>query len=233
MGQSRRKKQFLGDGGPWHRKWRRAWPDAVVFLFGIGVAAFFGWKTSELLWSLWLSATVVGVTFIVWAGLGSARIELAEANREPRPSWRGASIAFVLLGVGSWLLFTLAHFGLFQVLHSIALNQYFPISPTTMPPVEDPWMYGRVLEHFWYFLPAAFLAERHSFAPWPQPETRVEFEKWTRGATYKVYLTVIRLHLLLLLLVLTQPESLWVYSLLYLLYFFPWSLLRSPSGERS
>lgn len=231
MGESRRKKLLWGDAGPWQQTWRRAWPDAVAFLFGIAVAALFGWKTSALLWSLWLSSTVVGCSFIVWAGLGSARVELTEAKRETG-AWRGVSWAFVLLGAGSWLLVTLLHFGGFQLMHSIALNQYFPISRATVPPVEDPGAYWRVFQAFWYFLPAAFLAERHSFAPWPRPGREERFQKWAQGATYKVYLAVIRMHLLLLFLVFTQPESLWVYALIYLLYFFPWSLLRSRSEVR-
>ncbi|MDX1997537.1 MAG: hypothetical protein SF066_07430 [Thermoanaerobaculia bacterium] len=230
MGQSRRKQRLLGDGGPWRRKWRRAWPDAVAFLFGIAVAAVFGWRTSELLWSLWLSTTVVGFTFVLWAGLGMARMELAEAKRETG-HWRILALVFVVLGVCSWLLFTGLHFGGFQLLHSVALNQYFPISSATFPPAEDPWMYGRVIQCFWYFLPAAFLAERHSFAPWPRPGTVTDGRKWASSVTFKVYLAVIRMHLLLLFLAVIQPESLWVYSVIYLLYFFPWSLLRSPSGE--
>lgn len=230
MGQARAKKGLRRRESPWRARWRQAWPDAVAFVFGIAVAAVFGWKTSELLWSLWLSATVVGFAFVLWAGLGMARVGSGDTPFEARPLG-GFGVVLLVLEAVLGSLFTLLHFGAFQALHSIALNQYFPISAATVPPVEDPGMYWRLFQAFWYFLPAAFLAQRRSFAPWPRPGTEARFRKWANEATYKVYLTVIRLHVLLMLLVLTKPESLWVFSTIYGLYFFPWSLLKRPRAS--
>src|SRR5215210_8001790 len=43
-----------------------AWPDALAFVVGLGVARWAGWTTGDLIWSLWLSSLVVGYATIAW-----------------------------------------------------------------------------------------------------------------------------------------------------------------------
>jgi hypothetical protein len=48
-------------------RWASAWPDALAFALGLGVARFAGWTTTDFVWSLWLSSRVVGYAAIVWS----------------------------------------------------------------------------------------------------------------------------------------------------------------------
>ena len=209
------------------RNWREAWPDALAFGVGILVAAVFGWKTSELVWSLWLSTTVVGLTYLGWIQAGQTRLDwVGAAAKTPfrRRLYRVLMVVLIVPGfVGTSL-----HFAGFQVIHSAAIDQYFPISATNFFPVEDPWAYWQLLKQYWYFLPSALLAERELFGKWPLPGS-AEVKLWGQGAMYKVYLRVIRMHLLLMLFAVVQPESLFMYALFYGIYFFPWSLFKRPA----
>lgn len=211
----------------WAQKWHQAWLDTLAFTVGIAVAAIFGWKTSELVWSLWLSTTVVALTYVVWTTAGRVRMAFAQGKAE-KPPWRGLYLLLEMVGTVFWLVFALVFFGAFQLFHSVAVNQYFPISTGTFPPVDDPWVYWRVFKQFWYFLPPALLAERTSFKPWPGAESTTDPQKWAESSMRKVVTNIIRMHLLLLFFALTKPESLFIYSLVYLIYFFPWSLLKRP-----
>jgi len=40
--------------------WAQAWPDALAFAVGLGLAWYFRWETRDLVWSLWLSSAVIG-----------------------------------------------------------------------------------------------------------------------------------------------------------------------------
>jgi len=44
--------------------WTTAWPDALAFAAGLVVAGMLGWRTTDLVWSLWLSSLVVGYATI-------------------------------------------------------------------------------------------------------------------------------------------------------------------------
>jgi hypothetical protein len=80
------------DGRTAVSRWRTAWLDALAFGLGLTIAWWRGWRTTDLVWSLWLSSLVVGYFTIV------------------RTSFR---VARPLGAVGLLLFFT-AHFGLFH-----------------------------------------------------------------------------------------------------------------------
>jgi hypothetical protein len=46
-------------------RWVAAWPEAVAFAGGIGVAWFAGWETRDPAWSLGLAGLVAGCATIV------------------------------------------------------------------------------------------------------------------------------------------------------------------------
>lgn len=46
----------MSEAAPTANCWSGAWPDAVAFAFGLGLAWWQRWNTTDLVWSLWLSA---------------------------------------------------------------------------------------------------------------------------------------------------------------------------------
>jgi hypothetical protein len=96
---------------PAHRSWRSAFPDFVAFAIGLGVAWALRWRTTDLIWSLWLSSLVVGYALIVWAlaepalellGIGWAHrdaVRASPAANDPRQI--AALVAIALVGAGS------------------------------------------------------------------------------------------------------------------------------------
>jgi hypothetical protein len=190
-------------------KWDGPWLDLLAFFGGLGMAWYFGWKTSDLIWSLWLSSLVVGFVLIVW-GLGSR----LKNNRT-----RGGGILL--------LAFFSIHFGLFHFLHSIILNIFFPLSSETGVPSLK--AYAQVLANYWYFLPATFLAERRGFSmESTRNEDPINIIADAGSGFLQPYRNVIRMHVLILLFILVsfaKLENIYVYALVYAVYFFPWRLL--------
>lgn len=114
--------------------WLSSWPDAVAFALGLAVARWAGWKTGDLLWSLWLSSLVVGYATIVWM-IAQPAAALAAA------SWRDRAIVdsnprtlmtfwlILAVGVVFFLGFFTIHFVGFHYGHSQLLISFFPIDP--------------------------------------------------------------------------------------------------------
>jgi hypothetical protein len=112
-------------------KWpsfRRILPDFLAFAVGLGVAWFLGWRTTDLVWSLWLSSLVLGYLTIlstIGAGVGLGVMAVANDAFPPRQrSW------VILLGSASALYlfgFFSLHFCAFHAGHAAGLSTFFPI----------------------------------------------------------------------------------------------------------
>ena len=241
-------------------RWSTAWPDALAFALGLGVARVAGWTTTDLVWSLWLSSLVVGYAMIVWTiarpGVDLTRGALrdrefaAHALRESR----GAAFAGggILVAVGLFALaFFTVHFGGFHYVHSQFLHTFFPLHESVsgsldgrLPSAPE---YAEVVRRYWTFLPAAFLAERAGFA---RRSTAVKDDLSVtaaaiaarkaanvrkRGAMLAPYRNVMRMHFLIFFFALAhfaRLDTFVVYTVVYAAYFFPWRLLRKPAlGE--
>ena len=240
--------------------WSSAWPDALAFALGLGVARFAGWTTTDLVWSLWLSSLVVGYAMIVWMvvrpGLDMARVVLRErelATQVIRES-KGPAIAggaVLLLGGLVMLAFFTIHFGGFHYVHSQFLSTFFPIDGGDAGRVGTAGMstYVEVARRYWLFLPSAFLAERAAFARQPTPVTddlsvtaaaiaarkAADAEKGAR--MFAPYRNVMRMHFLIFFFAFAHVARLdhfVVYAIVYAAYFFPWRLLRThrDQGDR-
>ena len=203
---------------------------------------WFAWSTTDLVWSLWLSSFVVGYAIIVWGASEPLRAALVDARLDDSGQVSAAQkMAALVFFAGAMLVivaFFTVHFGLFHLVHSVFLNTFFPIAPQTRG-----WpgaaVYLEVLRRYWWFLPAAFLAERHAFHR--APLDRVTGVALTReslrerlappddfGAPYR---NVMRMHFLIFFFAFAhfaKLENFTVYALVYALYFFPWRLLRRP-----
>ncbi|MDX2226694.1 MAG: DUF6498-containing protein [Verrucomicrobiae bacterium] len=182
-----------------------AWPDAVAFLVGLGLAWYLKWETRDLVWSLWLSSLLIGYTLILIGAFAPAfAAGLSPVKR----------IVSFLGGLFLAAFFTL-HFGGFHLGHSIFLQMFFPIESGPTPQALSWENYGVILGTYWPFVIAAAVSERRSFLePWD-----------TRGIG--PYKNVIRLHLLIFFFAGTaaiRMDSFLVYAVVYLVYFFPFRL---------
>lgn len=232
-------------------RWAEAWPDALAFAGGLAVAWFAGWKTTDLVWSLWLSSLLIGYAMIVWMifkplffGQEKLVSNLMYPEGGPAP---GAGVGFKALTVfgGMFLLaFFTVHFGGFHFVHSVFLSVFFPLNPGDAKGVPGLALYGEVLQRYWWFLPAAVIAERQAFRLDPAPGvamTETEGVGSKRAKKKKAnnafgeglmapYKNVIRLHLLIFFFAFahfTKLESFLVYAVVYAAYFFPWRLVKA------
>jgi hypothetical protein len=222
------------------KRWAATWPDALAFALGLAIAWWAEWNTTDLVWSLWLSSLVIGYATIVWI-LSEPLRELVRGlwlDRKRSGYSAGAKIASIAV-VSALVLFGLAfftlHFGGFHVGHSVFLNSFFPISDERFRDLV-PWrLYGEVFRRYWWFLPAAALAERHVFRlRSTEPDTAVTPEaiaarKAKGDAMWQPYKNVVRMHLLIFFFFVAHVakfENFLVYAVVYAAYFFPWRMIR-------
>jgi hypothetical protein len=235
---------------PTKDRWADAWPDALAFLIGLGLAWYFQWETRDLVWSLWLSSLVIGYAMIVWNIFGKGAFLASKAWQDRSmlagtPKGPIAAGGAVMLAGGLFLLaFFTAHFGGFHFVHSAFLNSFFPINPgeRSFPGLA---LYLEVFQRYWWFLPAAAIAERAAFRWKPEepaaasdvavtPEaiaTRQarNLKAGIGGGMMAPYKNVIRLHLLIFFFAaahIARLDNFLVYAVVYAVYFFPWRLVK-------
>lgn len=205
--------------------WKSAWPDLVAFGSGLTLAWWAGWDTTDLVWSLWLASLLVGYSIIIWSVTSPLRSLWRGAANEPAPLPAGIGAGSLVLGAGAlfMLAFFTIHFGGFHYVHSVFLNSFFPVTSNKGPlGLSD---FAEILKRYWIWLPVAFLAERRAFF---QPSAS---GKTQLAAPYK---NVVRLHLLIFFFAFAhfmKLESFIVYAVVYVVYFFPWRLLRKRGRE--
>ena len=226
-------------------RWAGVWIDAAAFAFGLALAWWQSWNTTDLVWSLWLSSLVVGYAMILWRVSEPLRDAVQGIAADRGDVAPGAKL--VVLGLyGAGTLFGLAfftvHFGGFHFVHSVFLNAFFPIGGGPSRGFAMMPVYVEVVRRYWWFLPVAALAERAAFLPRaPGPaDTAVTPEaikaRFARGDTMmEPYKNVVRMHLLIFFFAFAhfaRLENFAVYAVVYAAYFFPWRLLR-PAAARS
>jgi len=222
------------------RGWKSLVPELVGFAAALVLAWAMGWRTGDLVWSMWLTSLVIGYSLIVWNLFGPLlRSGSLSARR----------VGGLLFGKLFLLAFFSVHFGGFHWGHSLFVNSIYPITP---PGAEDfsPTLadYWSVVKTYGWFLPLAFLAQRKLFrAPKaqagpagvsaPRDSARAEHASPTGKAKDSpdmaaAYKGVVKLHLLIFFLLAADetelPEFL-IYSVVYFVYFFPW---REVFGKR-
>lgn len=236
-------------------RWAEAWPDALAFAIGLGLAWYFQWETRDLVWSLWLSSLVIGYAMIVWNIFGTGAF-IATKAWEDRAMLSGAPKgplaaggALMLAGGLFLLAFFTVHFGGFHFVHSAFLNSFFPIDPGQARSFPGPALYAEVFQRYWWFLPAAAIAERAAFRfkpaePEGPPDTAVTAEAIAArharnakaglgGGMMAPYKNVVRLHLLIFFFAaahFAKLGSFLVYAVVYAVYFFPWRLVKKNRG---
>ncbi len=232
--------------------WSSAWPDALAFTVGLGVAWWARWDAGDLVWSLWLSSLVVGYSIIVWTicrpafemGRGAWR---ARALTASHPNALLAFWSILILGALFALAFFTVHFGMFHYGHSQFLISFFPVDTGASGGVgtdSGMWTYVEVMRRYWTFLPAAFLAERAAFVK--KPFSLEDLATNSTGASkrgrpakardvmWAPYRNVARMHMLIFFFFIAhfaRLENFAVYAVVYVAYFFPWRLVRRSAVE--
>jgi hypothetical protein len=105
------------------------WPDIAAFAIGLGTAWYLNWKTTDLVWSLWLCSLVLGYLTIVstiasgvYLGIKTlAQPEFPKKYRLPA-ILIGAVVALFFLGFFS------IHFCGFHAIHAVFLSVFFPLN---------------------------------------------------------------------------------------------------------
>jgi hypothetical protein len=168
--------------------WRSALPDLIGCAFALLLAWALGWRTGDLIWSMWLASLVIGYSLILWKIFGPAllilrhRGELSDHVRNA-PGKSAAGIGVMMIGAMFLLAFFTIHFGGFHWGHSIFVNSFYPISPVEngrdfSPTLADYW---HVVKTYGWFLPLAFLAQRDLFE-WPGDRSESMPDGTTRHA---------------------------------------------------
>jgi hypothetical protein len=221
-------------------RWGDAWPDALAFAAGLGLAWGTGWKTGDLVWSLWLSSLTVGYATIVWGALQPAVMQFREGAT-------GRGVAAIVGGLGFIAFFTF-HFGMFHAVHAGFLSQFFPLFPEhTQQSFIDFTLLAEVVRRYGWFVPVALLAERQAFllpAVPPEPPAmsvkagdiaaRKARQAIGSAMMFRPYLNVVRLHLLIFFFAavhFARLEGFAIYAVVYAVYFFPWRLLAAPAAD--
>jgi len=242
---------------PEEERWSSAWPDALAFVLGLGIAWIAGWTTTDLVWSLWLSSFVVGYTTIIWT-IVLPGIEVARAATENRAftqqvtkEYKGAAIvglAVLVLGGLFMLAFFTVHFGGFHYVHSQFLYSFFPLDGGDAGRVGSASMstYIDVAKRYWLFLPSAFLAERAGFLRVGKPfkddlsvtPAAIAARKAANDrqglAMMAPYRNVMRMHGLIFFFAFAHfahIDSFIVYTVVYAVYFFPWRLVGRQGAQ--
>ena len=237
------------------KSWSSAWPDALAFVLGLGVAWVAGWTTTDLVWSLWLSSFVVGYATIVWTivrpGIDLVRAASRDAafTREVISTHRGATaigLSVLIIGGLFMLAFFTVHFGGFHYVHSQFLYSFFPLDGAEPGRVGMAGMatYLDVAQRYWHFLPAAFLAERAGFVRPSRPRLEADLSvtpaaiaarkaaNAKKGAMMAPYRNVVRMHGLIFFFAFAhfaRLDGFLVYAVVYAVYFFPWRLVRKSA----
>jgi hypothetical protein len=205
--------------------WKRVLPDVLAFALGLGVAGLLGWKTTDLVWSLWLCSLVLGYLTIlstIGAGvyLGVKAISHKEFPREKRPlGILGGTIAALF-----FLAFFSLHFCGFHAGHATFLSGFFPLEKMPKNAFFAAFMnpillwktvFQYVLPAYGLFLIPAIIAERrHVFASFGAAVKAVRQEvhqqkmadlvQMAKGSKRTMqdpfsrpYINVIRMHLLI------------------------------------
>lgn len=226
------------------KQWLSALPDAFAFVLGLAVARWAGWNTGDLIWSLWLSSLVVGYSTIVWI-IAQPAFSIASVVWRSRtdslssPRTVVLLLALILFVAVFMLAFFTVHFGGFHYVHSQILLSFFPIN--VHGSATRGWagkeIYLEIFRRYWIFLPSAFISHRAAFMRKPfelnQDRLLQTFAgpgNRNRDIFAEPYKNVMRMHALIFFFFLAHfigLENFAVYAVIYVVYFFPWRLVRS------
>lgn len=149
---------------------REIWPDLAAFVLGLAIAGIFGWKTTDLVWSLWLCSLVLGyLTILSTIGGGVLLGIVAIRSKDFLPENRPIAILLGTIAAVFFLGFFSLHFCGFHAGHATFLLHFFPLQGVPKNAFFDAFtnpflLWKTVIVHllpvYGLFLIPAIIAER-------------------------------------------------------------------------
>src|SRR5882724_4728980 len=103
-------------------------PDVLAFALGLGVAWKLGWKTTDLVWSLWLGSLVLGYLTILSTIAAGVYVGANVITHAEFPQGHRVTAILIGLVVAVFFLgFFSLHFGAFHAAHAGILSGFFPL----------------------------------------------------------------------------------------------------------
>ena len=235
-------------------------PDIFAFTFGIASAWILKWKTTDLIWSLWLCSLAFGhLTFLSIVALMIVEWIKAMIHKARSMTHKARSIVGLLLTIAASPLlflqggFLLWLYCLFHAGHASVLSMFFPLeglSPDAfLDEVANPiWLWKTVFEHLLmnyglFLIPAIIAERRYVFAPViayirflkdrKRKSVAAEPKEPVPDPLEWPFMNLIRMHFLIFFFAFFHwlgLESFLVFAVVYAVYFFPWKAL-GEKGE--
>ncbi|MDO9084567.1 MAG: DUF6498-containing protein [Anaerolineaceae bacterium] len=196
----------------------------IAFIFIFLIAEIQKWTAADMVWSLWITSLTIGYCYLI-AGITSNAIRSGLNTEEGVLSKligdslsSGVKFGFILIGALFQFLFFTVHFGLFHFVHSIFLNEFFPLMDRSFEDFSDFWFFIRTsLLAYWpvfIFTLAASLRKLQKVIQ----QSDANFAKTP-------YLNVVKIHLSIFLFAFLSSTNIpeWVLPFLFIVYFFPFS----------
>ena len=149
----------------------RILPDILAFGLGLGTAYCLKWNTTDLVWSLWLCSLALGYLTLLSAICGGAYIGLhAIGHKGLKKTQRMPAILIGTVAGLFFLGFFSLHFCGFHAVHSVFLQEFFPLEGMPRdgfgqafmnPPLLWVLVFRHLMTPYGLFLIPAIIAERH------------------------------------------------------------------------
>ncbi len=206
-------------------RWTGAGWDLLAFGGGLAFASWQGWRTTDLVWSLWLSSLTVGYALIVWSIVAPS---LGARTGPPTDPERGRRVVGLVLGLCLLVPFFTLHFGGFHAVHAVFLHNFFPVAGPDGEKLKAGALFLEIVQRYGWFVPAALLAERHAFV-----RAGRAGGKFGGGPLLLPYLNVVRMHVLIFFFAFAHTSGFanpLTYIAVYAVYFFPWRRVLPARG---
>lgn len=227
-------------------------PDLTALLVSLGAAWLLKWKTEDLVWNLWLASLVIGYATMISLILASHKA--ANNFHDPSDIWgHRKNTLSGEMRFGPYLMFAFFcfHSSAFYAMHVAFISSGFE-NPDVNPKefwdsIGNPFrLWGLIFEqilpvYFWMLLPI-LVSERGSLRRTYQKQ-HAAFIKISEGSEsnntmgvfmLKPYLNIMKLQFLIFWLLSfdnAERQQTWIYTLLFILYFFPWRALFGKSDQ--
>lgn len=196
----------------------------MSFVFIFLIALVNRWEVSDMVWSLWITSLTLGYGYLL-AGITSNAISGGFSIRDSIFSKilglaipEVINIVLLILGALFQILFFSLHFGLFHFVHSIFLNDFFPIIDRSFEqPIDFLRFITISISSYWPVILFTLFTTLRRFQ-------RI-FLLAEKDFMKRPYINVIKIHISIFLFAgisaIGFPD--WILLLIFVIYFFPFS----------
>lgn len=196
----------------------------ISFAFIFLIAFINQWEAADMVWSLWITSFTIGYCYLL-AGITSNSIlkgfnfqdSIFSKFMQPTISLP-INILFLVIGSFFQIFFFSLHFGLFHFVHSIFLNDFFPIIDRSFEnPLDFLSFVAISVKLYWPVILFTFFSTLRKFQ-------RI-FLQEEKDYIKQPYINVIKIHLSIFLFAGINAIGLqgWILLLVFVIYFFPFS----------